>query len=378
MKPYSFLMLIAAVLSLASCDRFKHTFEPADGIDLEALLFTPLQTALQTAAADSLSQVMSFFADDYLHNGQYKSDRESWFQSILQQDADAVFEVDFITSETVNDTLANANWSLTVYSSSKLILADSTFTGDRLVRRNETWFLLGNGIDCGCNPQSYQRVVIESFSGVTCTSCPDVDALLHQLQETYPANLSYLSYHFNDQLDSGNADVYSYYSVSSQPTVVFQGTTRIIGNNDNNWQFFSQLAQTIDGTQAEINLANLDFSLTDAALNGTVRIDVLNQSIVSDLLKLKYAVIDKTAEINYSGTTQPCRNVVLAKGVKSLQGLDLGEAVSFSLPLNSLPAVYGSTLPDDSYLVVWVQILPDPFDSNARIYNGLETYISLK
>ncbi|MFO7659856.1 MAG: hypothetical protein R6V77_02985, partial [Candidatus Cloacimonadaceae bacterium] len=185
---------------------------------------------------------------------------------------------------------------------------------------------------------------------------------------------SYLAYHYNDPLDSGNLDVYSYYS-AAQPTVVFQGVSKIEGYQPGNDVFYNQLATQIANTDAKISLTNLDFTIVGNNLNGSVRLNLLDQTLATTGLKLKYAVIDKLSETNYFGSTTPCRNVVLAKGTKSLLATDMDNSVSFSLPLDNLPVAYNNTLPNDSYLVIWVQVTPDPFNNDAMIYNALEAYI---
>ncbi len=376
MKKYLGLIIIVIGLFAASCDRFEHTFKLVETLDLQAELFTPLQNAFDGIDSSDASAVMSFYDEDYLHNGQEKSDRESFYLSLLQQYSDLTFNVTLLAQQNItpDDTLTTVNWTLQAINAAKQVVADSTFFGEKIIKRGSSWLLYGNRDYC-CPPVTYkQRVVIESFTGVFCPSCPEVDILLHSLQESYPNNLSYLAYHYNDPLDSGNLDVYGYYS-AAQPTVVFQGTTKIEGNQPGNAQFYNQLAAQISDTDAKISLTNLDFAVAGTSLNGTVRLNLLDQTLDPAGLKLKYAIIDRVSNVNYFGSTTPCRNVVLAKGTQSLAASDLDNSVSFSLPLTSLPASYNNTLPNDSYLVIWVQVTPDPFNNDATIFNALEAYI---
>lgn len=376
MKQYIYVLLAVATLFAVSCDRFEHTFEPEETLDLQAELFTPLQIAFNAVTEGDVTTVMAFYDEDYLHNGHEKSDRETFYLNLLQQYSGLSFNVTLLAQQdiTPEDTLSTVNWRLQVSDNAKQVVADSTFFGEKIIKRGSSWLLYGNRDYC-CPPVTYkQRVVIESFTGVFCPSCPEVDILLHQLQENFPNNLSYLAYHYNDPLDSGNLDVYSYYS-AAQPTVVFQGETKIEGNQPGNDVFYNQLATQIAATDAKISLTNLDFSLSGTNLNGTVRLNLLDQTLDTTVLKLKYAVIDKLSETNYFGSTTPCRNVVLAKGTKSLLATDMDNSVSFNLLIDNLPAVYNNTLPNDSYLVIWVQVTPDPFNNDAVIYNALESYI---
>lgn len=377
-KIISGLILLLALLSV-SCDRFEHSFKPADQVDVEAVLFTPLQTAFNNVTSTDVSAVMAYYDDAYLHNSQQKTDRETWFLSLLSTYSGLSFTVDVQAVQPVSiiDTLSLVTWRLTASDGSKAIVADSTFFGEEIIKRGGSWKLYGNRDAC-CPPPTYkQRVLIESFTATWCPTCPGVDIQLHQLQEDFPYNLSYVAYHGNDQLDIGNLDVYGYYT-ANQPSVVFQGTTKIIGYSENNAQFYNQLANQIAVSDAAITLTNLDFSLSGTTLTGSVRLNLLEQGIDSNSLKLKYVIIDKVSDFNYSAQAVPCRNVVIAKGTKSLTGLDLNQPVSFSLPFNNLPASYNNALPSDSYLVIWVQVTPDPFNSNATVYNALEAFIPVK
>lgn len=380
MKLYIFVLLVITIMFSTSCDRFKHTFEPAVTQNPEEILFTPLQTAFDAITANDVSAVMVLYDDDYLHNSQQKADREAFFQSMFAKVSDPVFTVSLIASQTIgiDDTLSTTTWQLLVTDSAKQVIADSTFFGEEIIKRGNTWLLYGNRDTC-CPPVTFkERIIVEKFTYTTCPNCPDVAEQLHQLQLAYPYSMSYLEYHVANQLNIGNGDVYGYYGNPSMPTVVFNGQSMIIGNNTDNEQIFNQLATQISNADAKISLINLDYVISEQALSGTIRLNVLDQNIDTSTLKLKYAIVDKeSADYTYIPSGYPCRNVVIAKGTKSLLDADLSQAVNFSVPINNLPAVYGGNLPTDSALIIWVQVTPDPFNSNAKIYNALESPINV-
>lgn len=374
-------MILLLVVFISSCDRFKHTFEPENTVSLDSLLFTPLQTAFGSITAADVSGVMAFYDEEYLHNGQEKADREDFLLGLFQKDANLIFEVTLISAQPIsdNDTLSIANWRLKVTNQSDQVIADSTFYGEELIRRGNNWLLYGNRVGC-CPPVTYkQRVFIETFTYTTCPNCPIVEALLHQLQQTHPNNLSYLEYHINDALDMGNLDVYGYYGYPSMPSVIFQGETKIIGNNTDNEQIFNQLTNQIANTDSKIDFSYLNYNFEGQTLIGNVRITINDEAIDASQLKLKYAIIDKETDpdVYHNSQSEPCRNVVLAKGTKSLLNVDLSQPVNFNLPFSILPTGYAGSLPVDSYLVLWVQTTPDPFNANAAIYNGIESPITV-
>jgi thiol-disulfide isomerase/thioredoxin len=364
-------LVLVLALFIVSCDRFEHAFSPVVTVDIETELFAPLQEAFSVITPTDVSAVMAFYDADYLHNNLLKAEREAFYLGLFQQNSNLTFAVDILAQQTIgiSDTLSQVTWRLVVTNAAKQIVADSTFSGEKVIKRGSTWLLYGNRDTC-CPPITYkQRVIIEYFTGKFCTNCPQVSAILHQLQETYPNKMSYLSYHISDPMDIGNYDVYSYYGTPPQPSVVFQGENKIIGDNDTNEQIYNQLIQQISNTDSKIDMTNLNYSITGQMLSGTVRLTKLDMALNINQLNLKYAILDRqSATHTYVPSGAPIHNVVLAKGTKPLNGADLSQPISFDLPFNG-------TLPTDSYLVIWVQVTPDPFDSNATIYNGLESYI---
>lgn len=373
MKLSGTLILILMAIFIASCDRFEHTFKPSEITNAESVLFTPLREAFSQISSDDVSAVMDLYDDDYLHNNQSKTEREAFYLSLFEGRQDLNFTVTIIASQNiaVTDTTSLVSWMLQVKDQANNSIADSTFLGEYIIKRGSSWKLYGNRDYCCPPPEYKQRVFIEYFTGKFCPSCPQVATLLHQLQEAYPINLTYLAYHIADPMDIGNTDILTYYGNPPQPSVIFQGENKIIGNNADNEQIFNQLVAQIANTQADLILTNLDYTITNQLLSGTIRVNLLNDLLDSSKLHLKYAIIDKLSDAHtYLPSGTPCYNVVLAKGTKSLNGADLSQTVSFNLPFNS-------NLPIDSYLAIWVQVTPDPFENNAKIFNGIEAYLQV-
>jgi hypothetical protein len=371
MKYFAYIMLALTVLTVMSCDRFKHTFEPADTIDFEAELFTPLANAFQNITAADASAVMSFYAEDYLHNGQYKSDRETWFLDILTQYPSAVFTAELLQSQAVNDSLAVTNWQFTALDGSKGIVADSTFLGERLLRRNGSWLLYGNGDDCGCNPVITQRAIIEYFTFKTCPNCPIVEELLDNLYLSYANQMTYLEYHLNDPMAiPANYNLFQYYGLTNMPVTIFQGQTIIYGNNEDNEAVFTQLVQNLSSQPAKIGLTELQHAVVGNNLSGTVRVELKDTEVTQENLRLKYVIMEKVSDIHTNAAGVPCKNVVLASGFTDLSSTDLQQPVSFSMD-------FSGTLPSDAFILVWAQKVPATFDFNATIYHALETQVVL-
>lgn len=350
------------------------------GINFEDILFNPIQEALNSITQNNLAPIMSLYADDYLHNSQLKANRTDFYAGIFNLTANPVFEVNLLAKSQINDSLAVTNWQLTVTNEAEQVIVDSLFIGEELIKRGNSWLLYGNQTYC-CPPVSYkQRVFIETFTWTDCPSCPVVEAYLHQLQASHPNNLSFLEYHVNDPIDVGNQDVYGYYGYPGMPSVVFQGTSKIIIGPDTDFEpIFDQLVNQLAGEDSKIELNYLNYNFVGETLTGTINIKLKDETLDAATLNLKYAIIDKEtdAAVYHNSVNEPCRNVVLAKGTKSLLNADLSQPVNFNIPFSSLPSGYNGTLPVDSYLVVWVQVNPNPFNSNASIYNALESPITV-
>lgn len=365
MHKIALIVLLLPLLFITACDRYKHSFQPEVVTDFQVEIFTPLQTACNSISATDLAPVLEMYASDYLHNGQAKADREAWFQSIFFLEAQPIFEVTMQQHEEINDTLAVSNWSLKVSNSVGTIIADSTFLGEKLVKRNGSWYLYGNR-DANSGVLSTQRVFIETFTYTTCPNCPVVEALLHQLQVANP-NVTYLEYHINDVVTPipGNMDIYQYYGYPSFPVVFFQGETKISGNNADNEANFNQLTQTIGSQESKISLSNALYAVLGDTLSASIRVTIKDQSATQQTLKLKYALIDKASADYNNNAGDPCRNVVLKKGEMSLAASDLTQPVNFKLG-------YTGTIPDDAFLVIWAQKIPTAFSNDATVYNALE------
>jgi len=364
----SLLILLALVFVLASCTRFDSKFDPPQTIDFGALVFTPLQLAFDDASALDLTGVMSIYDEDYLHNGQIKSARENFFRSMFDETDAPQFTVSLLASVVENDTLANTNWRLQIYApDTRILLADSTFTGERLIKRDGTWKLWGNRISC-CNPPARQRAVLESFTFVGCPNCPPVEQALHDLQMQYPLDVSYIEYHVGGPFDSNALDVYAYYGYPAMPTVVVQGLNRLIGNSSENLALYQTLVQSIVQANAEVLLTGLSYTYTAGVqLAGSVQVTPVNDGFDTQNLRLKYVIYER--ERDYGNPPHTYRNIVIRKGEMDISGSNLSQPLSFSLP-------YQGALPDDAHLLVWVQRQPATFGSNARIYNGLEVPVS--
>jgi hypothetical protein len=367
MKILSVALIVLILFAVVSCDRFEHAFAPAFEMDFQTEFFTPLADSFQIVTETNLQPVMDFYDVDYLHNAQYRSDREIWYQTLLEQNPGCTFNVTLEEIRQVSETLARSNWHLTATVQDSVV-ADSVFIDEELILRDGSWKLYGNREGCGCIQTVTKSVLLEYFTFQTCPNCPVVEELLHNLYLAFPNQMTYLEYHLNDPMAlPDNYNVFQYYGLTNMPVTIFQGETVIYGNNEDNEIVFTQLIQNLASQTPKIDLNELQYSLAGNTLSGTVKADILDQGVTLDNLNLKYIIMEKESE--YKNAAQvPCKNVVLASGTTPLAGADLQQNVSFNLD-------YTGTLPSDAYLVIWVQEKPQAFANNATVYFALESHI---
>ncbi|HPH60548.1 MAG TPA: hypothetical protein PLX72_02780, partial [Candidatus Syntrophosphaera sp.] len=352
-----------AALFGAGCDRFLHDFEPPEETDFQAEFFNPLQDAFTAQPAAGIEAVMNYYADDYLHFGLNKADRRNWLEGIYLVEPDAQAVVTFTPPQQLSDSTAVANWRLVISEpAAKGVIADSTFTGERLVKRNGHWLLRGNQMSCE-PPVVKQRVIIEYFTFLGCPNCPAVEAELHDLQLDHPGQLSYLEHHITGPLTVPGDPTYDYYGPFTVPTSVFGGEVMLTGSTADIISSYAAEVQTLAGLDSRINYSGLTYSVDGQTISGSVQLDMPAPFTHTDLV-LNCVLIER--ESSFTNTQgQPLRNVVRAKSVQDIGFLDFPNTVSFSLS----SAV---TIPDDAALVIFAQNHPVFFGNNATIYGGIE------
>ncbi len=358
------LPLLALILLGAGCDRFKHEFEPPTEVDLAAELFDPLQVAFDSLSGQSVEAVMDYFAEDYLNFGATKADRRAWLEGIYGVHPTAAATVTLLDSQVSSDSTAIANWKLRIVSEdSRAVLADSTFSGERLIKRNERWLLKGNQLSCQIVTPP-QHVIIDYFTFLTCPNCPVVETKLEELKTLYPNQLSYLEHHFNDQLaipDNGTQD---YYGVFSAPASVVQGKYKLLGNSTEVLDSYLPLVQQLVAEDSAFRFANPIIGVDGQTISGSIIINDLSEGLDYAGLALKVVLIERLSDYTNADGHQ-VRNVVRALQRVNISEADLSQPVLFTLN-STVP------IPDDASLVIYTQTLPDTFENNATIHGGIE------
>ncbi|HPV14348.1 MAG TPA: hypothetical protein PL126_01700 [Candidatus Cloacimonadota bacterium] len=368
MKFRCLALLLIALLALGACDRFEHDFTAVEAEDFQALVFTPLQNALAGGAA-SLDQAMSYFSDDYVHNGIIKSEREAWLATIFAQDPDAKSTVTVLNLQQTSATTANVNWKLLITSSTKEVLADSTFVGDTLQKQADKWLIRGNRVGC-IVPNPKQIAVVEFFTFLSCTNCPPVEAKLHELQLAYPGQLIYLEHHITPPLMVNGDPTYSYYSPGTVPVTIFGGEVKQSGSSPEILAAFDPLVQQLLDVDRPMVYSDLSYSQDAQTFSGSIKLTPQLPDFDQSDLHLNVVLIEKTSS---SQNTQGVNlhNVVRGKSVIDISSSDLNNGIDFSV------TCVDAEVPEDLSLVIFAQKRPATFANNATILSGMEIELNV-
>ncbi|NQV19733.1 MAG: PKD domain-containing protein [Armatimonadetes bacterium] len=411
-----FLILLCIILILIACDRFEHKFEP-EFIPSQARIsanptlgYVPLEvTFIDSSIAgtnpitswewdfdndgtiDSLEQnpiftyneVGDFFAKLTVSDGKLAS-LDSILISVLEVGAPiadfsfepasgyAPLEVSF-TDESQPGSYPITNWEWdfddngTIDSYEQNPTYTYTEVGDYSIKLTVSDGSLNSSLTKTISVYG-QNVLVELATGLNCVNCPYVEAALHNLKQQYGNRLSYVDYHINDELDIGNFDIFSYYGMSVLPTSVTQGTMITVGGSPTSQQQLDAIISPILEETPLVQFHDFNTTLEDDTLNGSVLLSVDGSVPLADLY-LKFVLMENENTNYFNGAHEYPKNVVIAKGQHSISAHNFDEPVEFTLPDLS-------DLPDDITLVIWVQTLADPYNSDTcKIYNVTEKAI---
>ena len=411
-----FLILLCIILILIACDRFEHNFEP-EFIPSQARIsanptlgYVPLEvTFIDSSIAgtnpiinwewdfnndgtiDSLEQnpiytyneVGDYFAKLTVSDGELTS-LDSILISVLEIGSPiadfsfepasgyAPLEVSF-TDESQPGSYPITNWEWDFENDGVIDSYEQnptyiyTDVGNYTIKLTVSDGELSSSITKTISVFG-QNVLVELATGHDCVSCPYVEEALHNLKQQYGNRLSYVEYHINDSLDIGNNDIFSYYGMSLLPTSVTQGTEIIVGGSPTSQDELNALITPILNETPLVQFYDFNATLEADNLNGSVLLSI-DSSVPLEDLHLKFVLIENENTNYQNAAHKHPLNVVIAKSEVSLSQSNFDEPVEFAL--SGL-----SDLPDDITLVIWVQTLADPYNSNTcKVYNVTEKAI---
>ena len=351
------ILLIVTILLIFACDRFEHNFEPTDyDLGLEQFPIT-FKNVLENLTQYNQNEIEYFYSDDYKNGDWNKNDMVNYITQYFNYGDNVILHADSILISPSNLMI---KWTFSAENTNRETLSDTTFI-DYLIKRNDEYQFYGD-------QDNSQKVLIELATSITCVNCPYVEEALHHLKEKYSSKLSYVEYHINDELDIGNLDIFAYYGMSALPTSVTQGTEIIVGGSATSQDELEAIIAPILNETPLVQLYDFNATLEADTLNGSVLLSV-DASVPLEDLYLKFTLIEDENTNYLNAAHEYPLNVVIAKGELSISAYNFDEPVEFAL--SGL-----SDLPDDITLVIWVQTLENPYNSNTcKVYNVTEKAI---
>jgi len=340
---------IVFLLSLFSCDRFNHHFDP---------VFTPFEHYLERFAThveegilyDGVASIMGYYSDTYLNNGMVKTDMQALYNSLADAFPDSVaIEIDIL-----NEAEYKVSYRIVTAG------VDTTII-DYAQALRDSFLFIGNQIA----PAVPQKVLVEVITGTWCSNCHYAEEALAQLKQEYGGDFYYIEYHWNDDLDVGAIEVIEYYNMSySAPQSMFQGQVKVAGGGGDTYDQYHNTITTFFDQDALAELKNFSYTMSDT-LSGKVTIRKDDSLPIEDL-NIKYVLVEKVSSVINPYTGRPCEQVVIAKGMKDIGEEDFSNPISFKLEIPQ-------TVPDDIVLYIWLQTLEDPYNADTcKIYNVIE------
>lgn len=363
-----FLILISLVLILFACDRFEHNLEPEqEAANWISVFFTTFADSIETILpAEDVSGIMDFFHNDYSNNGLIKSDIEIFYKAFSYVNMPLIFEATIIDTNTFA-----IDWRLLVTSPDSETTFMDTIISDVLIKTEDSYKFHGNQADM-------RNVMVEMFTAISCVNCPTVEEALHNLKEQYGSRFSYVEYHINDILDSGNIPLMMYYeSPGYLPYTIINGNAEIItGSSSTIQQDIENVIIPLMEQPVLAKLVDAQADINENTLSGSVQIE-LDGSIQTDNLNLVAVLMEKLSTEHQNHNGENLHNIVLKREAFDMSAFNLQDPVTFTIPdLDQLATGY-EQLPEDLILVLWIQTLEDPYNEDTcTIHNVIEMEIT--
>ena len=257
MKKIVFFVLgIVILLSIFSCDRFNHHFDP---------VLTPFEQFLERFAAkvedgilyDDVASIMTYYSDTYLNDGAEKADMQNLYESLAAASPDSVaIEMDILSEfdYKVSYRIMTAGVDTTII--------------DYAQAQRDSFLFIGNQVA----PAVPQKVLVELFTATTCVNCPYADDALKQLKDEYGDQFYYIEYHWGDILDIGAIELIEYYNMAySIPQSMFQGQVKVIGGGGDTYDEYDFTLNTFFDQDALAEIKVFSYTISDT-LYGQVKI----------------------------------------------------------------------------------------------------------
>lgn len=357
MRKYMLIVLLIAGLMITACDRFDNSLtKPSEqSHEVGDLIIS----TFESLNAEELEALGTLFHEDYLHDGITQEVRIAEISALFAEHENLSFEAKITSEKHTSATNAVLNWQLIAYAAEELCY-EKAFTGDKAIKEDGSWKLLGNLLDSGGEENPAQLVIAEYFTFSTCPNCPPAESKLRELAQAHP-NFIFLEHHTMIHYVVAGNDNHGYYGNPSAPAAVFQGQDVITGSSADALASYEAIVDSYIDEPAVFEYSIDDLNIAGGVLSAKVVFDSKDAIDFEDMY-LNYVVVANEM-VNPVKPAENFYNVVRGLGRQSIGASDMNKPIEISV---NLPA----DMPSAGKLVVYIQKRPAVFSHNARIYGG--------
>ncbi|MDD2650614.1 MAG: hypothetical protein PHF36_05690 [Candidatus Cloacimonetes bacterium] len=349
------VLIIIALISMflfTSCDRYDQDYIIIiKAEDFISSFETTTQNALLT---HDINSIMAFYSDDYLNDGVDKAQSRDFYDE--QWSSIAIIEVSLIDANSLKYNIHVKDDSLSI----------DVQWEDYAKKIQNAYYWYGNQENPDVHPQPKQIALVEVLTGLWCPNCPNAEHALEDISENIPNQMITLNYHINDALALPNFNETPYYG-NNPPVVLLQGSTKISGAGQTQFDQYQTIINNIITTDADISFDDISFVKTEDEISGSVKINTYSNIDFADTY-LRVVVYEKETDKAHFVTHELAKNVVRARTMVDLSDKHISQKIDFNINLTSV-------LDDDTYLVIWVQknLSFDEINPETdKVYNAIE------
>lgn len=364
---YGLPILLLTSIILINCDRYTKPVAPVEDTSFSDKLGSYALQLEESLVSGNIQPVMSYYADNYLHNGNTRESVQIFFSDIAEHSPDSIY----ISVHSIDRNNLSFSYDLFAVQSKQdsiSVIIDTTIV-EYTLEKEDDYLFIGNRESLEESP--YKKVLVEVFTGTDCINCVFLKTALNSLKRELGNKFYYIEYHHRNELDFGNADIYSYYGVRTIPVGIIQGSTRIRGSSsvDDSYAEYRYVITSNMNDEASFSLIDFSYSVQEDSISFEVTVvwDDYEVQEFPERVQLKYALIEKMTAQNYYNDL-PLNNVVIAKGSNPL--VDMNRQVikvSFKKPSYDFnrPAI-----------ILWLQTIPFPYNAaDSKVKNVFEQRI---
>jgi len=217
------------------------------------------------------------------------------------------------------------------------------------------------------------NILVELFTATWCTYCPYAEQALYNIERNLGVRFAFIEYHCYDDLEvNGNINLLNYYGLETLPVTAIQGNESVFdGANIETYQSeIEQIIMPLLDQETKVKFYNLIADRIGNELDCSVEIEMVDETLSLENLRLRYAVIEDhdTRHFNFIGET--LHNVAKISGYE-----DISEIEGQMIKQFTVSGV--QDLPEDLSLVVWVQTFPESYNpATGRVHNVVKKSIN--